>query len=57
VPTDASLVPALRPERDLSCRWGIYSARRDKWMDVVFASEREAMDAIRVLQRASSRTR
>jgi len=47
---DASLVPALRPERDLRNRWGIYSARADRWMDVVFASEREALDAIRILQ-------
>ena len=46
---DPSLTAAKRPEADLKRYWGLYSARYDRWIDVVFPNEREALDAIKVL--------
>lgn len=39
---ESSFVAAPRPEQDLAGWWGIYSACDDRWIDVVFASRREA---------------
>ncbi len=47
---DSSLITGRRPEPDLPGRWGIYSVAHDKWIDVVFASEREAREALKVLK-------
>jgi hypothetical protein len=47
---DPSLIPALRPEHDLAGRWGLYSVRHDRWMDVVFTTEREACESLKILQ-------
>lgn len=47
---DSSLITGRRPEPDLPGRWGIYSVQHDKWIDVVFASEREALEALKVLK-------
>jgi hypothetical protein len=47
--SDTSLVAAIRPEPDLPGRWGLYSQRRERWLDVVFATEREATAALEVL--------
>lgn len=46
---DPSLTAAKRLETDLKRCWGLYSARHDRWIDVVFPNEREALDAIKVL--------
>jgi len=54
---DPSLIPALLPEHDLAGRWGLYSARHDRWMDVVFATEREASESLRILQDRKRQTR
>jgi hypothetical protein len=50
--SDPSLVAAPRPEPDLIGRWGIYSVQNKKWMDVIFGSEREASDSLKVLQKS-----
>jgi hypothetical protein len=47
---DSSLITGRRPEQDLPGRWGIYSVQHDRWIDVVFASEREAREALKVLK-------
>ena len=54
---DPTLVAAHRPERELASRWGIYSARRDRWIDVMFASRKEAEEAIGILNGAGPRVR
>jgi hypothetical protein len=54
---DPSLTPALRPEHDLAGRWGLYSARHDRWMDVVFATEREAGESLKILQNRKPQSR
>ncbi len=46
-----------RPENDLSGKWGIYSEARDRWIDVVFSTEREASEAADVLNKAGSKSR
>jgi len=51
VVADPSLTVALRPERDLTGRWGLYSISKDRWLDVVFVSEHEASESLKVLQR------
>ena len=47
--SDTSLTVAKRPEPDLRHRWGIYSAQRGRWLDVVCQSEREAFESLKVL--------
>lgn len=47
---DSSLITGRRPERDLPGSWGIYSVQQDKWIDVVFASENEARQALKALR-------
>lgn len=39
----------LRPEPHLPGKWGIYSRRSERWMEVVFASEREAIESIAII--------
>ena len=46
---DASLTTAKRPEREFAKSWGLYSAKDARWLDVLFATEREALDALTVL--------
>ena len=46
---DPSLTVAKRPERDFAKLWSLYSPRQDVWLDVVFATEREALVALQVL--------
>jgi hypothetical protein len=45
------LVAARRPENDLPGRWGVYSPGTGKWLDIVFGTQDEATEAIKVLQR------
>jgi len=47
--SDSSLITGQRPESDLPGRWGIFSVQHDKWLDVVFASGKEAREALRIL--------
>lgn len=47
---DSSLTVALRPEVEFRRLWGIYSAREARWLDVLFKSEQEALQSLRVLQ-------
>lgn len=54
---DPSLIAARRPEPDLAGRWGLYSVRKDSWIDVVFASEREAEESLKVLLNSKTRNR
>ena len=49
MPTDVSLTVAKRPEPDLMRSWGIYSPRKDRWLDVVFRSKKEALETLKVL--------
>lgn len=48
---DPSLVAAPRPERGHSGRWGLYSPAQGRWLEVVFGSEHEANESLKVLQR------
>lgn len=47
--SDTSLTVAKRPEPSLKSSWGIYSPRRDRWLDVVYRSMKEALETLRVL--------
>ncbi|MBY0583072.1 MAG: hypothetical protein K2P68_09185 [Sphingomonas sp.] len=47
-----NLVPARRPESDLKGRWGVFSVGNDRWMPLVYNSEREAAEAIRIITNA-----
>jgi hypothetical protein len=47
---DPSLVAAPRPEREFAGRWGIYSVEKNRWMEVVFGSEHEANESLKVLK-------
>ena len=47
---DDSFIAALRTGKDLPGEWGLYSKRDDRWLDVVFATEREANAAIEILR-------
>ena len=44
------------PEEDLSGKWGLYSKARDRWIDVVFSTEREASEAADILNRAERKS-
>jgi hypothetical protein len=55
--SDQSLKAARRPEKYLSGRWGIYSEDQKMWLDMVFASEREASENLRILLKGSSAPR
>lgn len=54
---DPSLIAAPRPERDFAGRWGIYSVEKDRWMEVIFGSEREANESLKVLKNCKPATR
>lgn len=45
-------VPATRLEADLKERWSLYSVDGDCWLPVIFRSEREAVEAGKVVNRA-----
>jgi hypothetical protein len=45
-----------RPEEELKDRWGIYSQTRSRWIDVVFATEREAIEAADIMHKARDET-
>jgi hypothetical protein len=45
-----NMVVSPRPEPDLAGRWGLRDTGRDRWLDVVFSSQRDAEDALRALQ-------
>ena len=49
---DLALSVGRRPEREYAQLWSLYSAQRSCWLDVVFATEREARQALGVLSRA-----
>lgn len=49
MPPDTSLKVAKRPEPHLERSWGVYSPRRDRWLDVVFRSKKEALETSKVL--------
>lgn len=42
---------ARRPEKKHEGRWGLWSAREDRWLDLTFSSEREANDALDYLRK------
>lgn len=46
------IVPTLRPEPDFRGRWGLYLPQEGRWIDVIYASEREATDAVSVVVNA-----
>lgn len=46
---DQSLIVARRAEPGLVNCWGIYSDQHRRWLDVIFASEREAREALQIL--------
>lgn len=54
---DPSLIAAPRPEPDFVGRWGIYSVEKDRWMEVIFSSEREANESLKVLKNCKPATR
>jgi hypothetical protein len=54
---DPSLTAAKRLETDLKRCWGLYSARHDRWIDMVFPNEWEALKAIKVLCSSTCRCR
>lgn len=39
-----------RPEDDLKGSWGLYQLRDGSWLDVVFRSQGEAIEALAVLK-------
>ena len=47
--SDQSLKAARRPEKYFAGRWGIYSVDQNVWLDMVFNSEREASENLRIL--------
>lgn len=47
---DPTLVAALRPEREFAGRWGIFSVEKNRWMEVIFGSEQEANESLKVLK-------
>lgn len=55
MPADPEIVPTLRPEPDLRGRWGLYMPRESRWIDVIYASEREAIDAVKIVKTVSVR--
>ena len=46
---DDSWTVARRVEPELKAQWGLYSVRYDRWLDMVFSSEREAAQSLRIL--------
>ena len=48
-----NFVPMLRAEPENARRWGLYSASEDRWLDVIFRSQREAEEAFEILRRAA----
>lgn len=48
--SDPSLIAAPRPEREFVGCWGLYSVATDRWMDVIFGSEHEANESLKVLK-------
>jgi hypothetical protein len=55
VPKPQELVPKLRPEPDLKGRWGIFSVSEEQWMAVVYATQREALEGIRIVTDAQTK--
>lgn len=47
---DSTLEAVLRPERDLKGKWGIYSTRDRRWLDVVFNTKLEAVESLMALR-------
>ncbi|MES1975557.1 MAG: hypothetical protein V4472_24125 [Pseudomonadota bacterium] len=47
-----NFVAMLRTEPGSARAWGLYSAVEDRWLDVVFRSQRDAEEAFEVLRRA-----
>jgi hypothetical protein len=50
-----SFVAMPREGANLPGRWGLYAIGNDRWLDVVFATEREANDAIYILKSGALR--
>lgn len=46
---DDSWTVARRVEPGLKATWGLYSVRHDRWLDMVFSSEREVAQSLRIL--------
>ena len=51
--SDDSWTAQPRSERELRGRWGLYSTRHDRWLDVVFMSELEAVEMRAILLRGA----
>lgn len=52
---DLGLSVGRRPEREYAQRWSLYSKQRAGWLDVVFATEQEAREALGVLSGKATR--
>jgi hypothetical protein len=53
-PPNFVAMPRTEPEH--ARRWGLYSAREDRWLDVIFGSRREAEEAFEILRQAPLKT-
>ncbi|MGI4730671.1 MAG: hypothetical protein ACRYFW_02850 [Janthinobacterium lividum] len=49
---DERIVVAEREEPDFAGRWGLFMPAEQRWLDLVFDSQKEAVEGIRVLRAA-----
>ncbi|MBP2276004.1 MAG: hypothetical protein V4460_02545 [Pseudomonadota bacterium] len=45
-----NFIPSLMTDHPATRTWGIYSPLQDRWLDVIFTTEREAEEACQVIK-------